>query len=120
MSHLRATCPVWGLHPSRHPVSGPSSTSPARAREALPDLLDMAIQALDLLGLEALAFALRALDPTSTAQDSFLLRVFSHLTTSQATALAFAGQISEHPSCLMKVSLPYGTHMASPTFRIDQ
>jgi hypothetical protein len=111
---------VWGLHPSTHPVSGLSNTSPAPAREALPDLLDMAILALELLGLEALAFALRAVDPTSTVQDTFLLRVSSHLTTSQATALAFAGQISEHPGCLMKVSLPDGTQMSSPTFRIDQ
>lgn len=106
MSRLRATCPVQGLHPSRHPASGPGNTSPAHAREAILDLLDMAIQALDLLGVEALAFALMALDAASSAQATFLLRVSSHLITSQAIALAFAGQISEHRRCLVKVSLP--------------
>nr|XP_034371555.1 keratin-associated protein 15-1-like [Arvicanthis niloticus] len=46
------------------------------------------------------------LDVTSSAQATSLLRVSSHLITSQAIALAFAGQICEHPKCLMKVSLP--------------
>lgn len=107
-----------GPDPSRHPASGPSSTFPGPATEALLDLLDMAIRVLDLSGMGALAFTLRAVAPASTAQVTFLPRVSSRPITSQALALAFVGLVSEHPSCLMMVSAPYGIQMAPPTSRI--
>ncbi|KAL1787775.1 hypothetical protein HispidOSU_008713 [Sigmodon hispidus] len=104
--------------PSRHHASGPSSISPAPAMEALLDLLDMAM-VLDLLGMGALAFVLTAVGPASTAQVTFLPRVSSHLITSQALTLAFAGQLSKHPGCILMVSAPYRFQMAPPTSRID-
>lgn len=100
-SHLKTTHHVPGPATSRHPVSGLSITSPGPAKEALLDLLDMAIPVLDLLGMEAVAFALRAVGLVSTAQVTFPPRVFSHLITSQALALAFAaGLLSENSRCL--------------------
>lgn len=111
-SHLKTTHPVLGPDTSRHPASGPGSTSPAPAREALLALLDTAIQALGLMGMEALAFALRSMDPASTVQDSFPPRASNHLTTSQALALAFAGQLSEHSSCRLMVAELYGIQTA--------
>ena len=93
---MKTTHHVPGPATSRHPVSGLSITSPAPAKEALLDLLDMAIPVLDLLGMEAVAFALRAVGLVSTAQVTFPPRVFSHLITSQALALAFAGLLSEN------------------------
>lgn len=84
------------------------------------DLLDMAIPVLGLLGMEAVAFALRAVGLDSTAQVTFPPRVFSHLITSQALALAFADLLSEDSHCLRMVSAPCGIPTSPPTSRIDR
>lgn len=115
---MKTTHPVQGPATSRHPVSGPSLTSPGPAKEALVDLLDMATPVLDLLGMEAVAFALRAVGPDSTAQVTFPPRVFSLLITSQALALAFAGLLSKKSHCLGVVCTPGGIPTSPPTSRI--